>query len=144
MIIFRKTTQMNTRSMDLLKIRPQISSSSLTENMSDNERFQNETLRPIIKLQNNLLLAVFKNYIKKHKNYFLELSLEKKLVYIENAIQKDIKFRNSLKGMVIGQFTVEEYNLYIKDSSALNKRMMNMVIERLKDQVQFFDKPVLV
>ncbi|NJB69819.1 hypothetical protein GGR42_000281 [Saonia flava] len=135
---------MNTRSMDLLKIRPQISSSSLTENMSDNERFQNETLRPIIKLQNNLLLAVFKNYIKKHKNYFLELSLEKKLVYIENAIQKDIKFRNSLKGMVIGQFTVEEYNLYIKDSSALNKRMMNMVIERLKDQVQFFDKPVLV
>ena len=45
-------------------------------------------------------------------------------VYIENAIHKDMKFRNSLKGMIIGQFTVEEYDRYIENSSALNKRMM--------------------
>lgn len=55
--------------------------------------------------------------------------------YIENAIQKDIKFRNSLKGMIIGQFTVEEYLVYIENSSALNKRMMNIVIENLKNQL---------
>ena len=60
--------------------------------------------------------------------------------YIENAIQKNVKFRNSLKGMIIGQFTVEEYEIYIENSSALNKRMMNIVIERLKDQVQLFEK----
>ncbi len=59
--------------------------------------------------------------------------------FIENAIHKDIKFRNSLKGMIIGQFTIEEYECYIRNSSALNKRMMNTVIERLKDQVQVFD-----
>ncbi len=64
--------------------------------------------------------------------------------YIERAIQKDIKFRNSLKGMVIGQFTIEEYQEYIKNSSALNKRMMNMVIERLKDQIQLLENEVLV
>jgi len=51
---------------------------------------------------------------------------------------KDQKFRNSVKGMIIGQFTVEEYQQYCRNSSALNKRMMNMVIERLKDQVQLF------
>ena len=32
------------------------------------------------------------------------------MLYIENAIQKDINFRNSLKGMIIGQFTIEEYD----------------------------------
>ena len=64
--------------------------------------------------------------------------------YIENAIQKDIKFRNSTKGIIIGLFTLEEYQLYIENSSALNKRMMNLVIERLKDQVQFFETAVLV
>ncbi|NNC71118.1 MAG: glyoxalase, partial [Flavobacteriaceae bacterium] len=58
--------------------------------------------------------------------------------YIENAIQRDTKLRNSLKGMVIGQFTIEEYEAYIKNSSALNKRMMNLVIDRLKDQIQLF------
>ena len=55
-----------------------------------------------------------------------------------------MKFRNSLKGMVIGQFTLEEYDLYTTNSSALNKRMMNMVIERLKDQIQIFTAPALV
>jgi hypothetical protein len=107
--------------------------------MSDDERFQNQTLRPIIKLQNNLLVAVFKNYIRKYKNVFYDLSVDLKMHYVENAIQKDMKFRNSLKGMVIGQFTVEEYAIYIQNSSALNKRMMNLVIERLKDQIQLFE-----
>tara|TARA_Y100001933_G_scaffold200353_1_gene201524 strand:- start:32992 stop:33336 length:345 start_codon:yes stop_codon:yes gene_type:complete len=112
--------------------------------MGDEERFQNETLRPVIKFQNPLLVEMFKNYVNKHKGAFYELSNEKQLHFIENAIQKDIKFRNALKGMVIGQFTVEEYLGYIKNSSALNKRMMNMVIERLKDQVQLLQQEVLV
>jgi len=112
--------------------------------MSFEERFQNETLRPIIKLQNNLLLAAFQNYIVKTKNSFYDLSLEKRIEYIANAIQKDVKFRNSLKGMIIGQYTIEEYELYIQKSSALNKRMMNMVITRLQDQIQFFEQSILI
>lgn len=135
---------MNDRSVSLLRIRPEIKSSQIHDNMSSDERFQNETLRPILKFQNSLLLELFKNYIRKHKNTFYELSLEKRLLYIENAIQKDIKFRNSLKGIVIGQFTVDEYANYIKNSSALNKRMMNMVVERLKDQIQALENEVLV
>ena len=107
--------------------------------MSLDEQFQNATLRPIIKFQNNLLVAAFRNYANKHKNSFYELSLSKRLEYIEHAVQKDMKFRNSLKGMIIGQFTVEEYEVYIQNSSALNKRMMNMVVERIKDQVQLFE-----
>ena len=60
--------------------------------------------------------------------------------YIENVIQKDIKFRNSLKGMVIALFTIDEYTEYIKNSSNLNKRMMNLLIERLKSQVQLLEE----
>ena len=134
---------MNDRSLDLLSLRPEIPSARVNPNMTNEERFQNQTLRPIIKFQNPLLLAAFRNYIGKHKGSYYELDLEKKLEYIENAIQKDIKFRNSLKGMIIGQFTLEEYQEYITNSSRLNKRMMNMVISRLKDQVQLFEMPVL-
>jgi len=96
-------------------------------------------LRPILKLQNDLLIAVFKNYVLKYKNVFYELSVDNKMDYIENAIQKDMKFRNTLKGMVIGQFTIEEYLIFIQHASALNKRMMNLVIERFKDQIQIFE-----
>lgn len=135
---------MSDRSHGLLQIRPQILTAKVNPNMSFEEQFQNKSLRPIIKLQNELLLAVFQNYITKHKNRYYELSLENRLAYIENAIQKDIKFRNSLKGIIIGQFTVEEYETYLKSSSALNKRMMNMVIERIKGQIQIFEEPVLI
>jgi len=111
----------------------------VTEQSSAEERFQNSTMRPILKLQNDLFVEVFKNYISKHKNDFYSYSTEKKLVFIENSIQKDIKFRNSLKGIVIGLFTIEEYTEYIQNSSNLNKRMMNMLIDRLKNQVLLFE-----
>ena len=127
---------MSDRSANLNNIRPVISSALIYDTMSDDERFQNLTLRPVIKLQNELFIEVFKNYVSKHKNVFYELSLSKQLDYIENAIHKDMKFRNSLKGMVIGQFTIEEYEIYIKNSSALNKRMMNLVKERIIDHIQ--------
>ena len=107
---------------------------------SADEKFQNETLRPILKLQNDLFVAVFKNYIFKFKNVFYAYSIDKKLLFIENAIQKDVKFRNALKGIVIGFFTIAEYTAYIENSSSLNKRMMNMLIERIKSQLQLLEK----
>jgi hypothetical protein len=132
---------MNNRTNDLVKIRLGIKTASLSGKMSEDEYFQNATIRPAIKFQNDLLIEAFKNYINKHKDFYYSLSIPKKLLYIENAIQKDVKFRNSLKGMVIGVFTVEEYKHYITNSSALNKRMMQIVIERLKDNTLQFEQP---
>ncbi|MDR7371581.1 glyoxalase [Flavobacterium aquidurense] len=106
---------------------------------SADELFQNQTIRPILKLQNDLFIAVFINYVNKNKADFYSYTVEKKLQTIENSIQKDIKFRNSLKGIVMALFTIEEYNTYIQNSSSLNKRMMNLLIDRLKSQVQLFE-----
>ena len=132
---------MNSRESHLKATRPEISSATINDSMSPDERFQNLVLRPIIKFQNDLLIEVFRNYIKKHKSVFYDLSITKRLLYIENAIQKDMKLRNSMKGMVIGQFTVKEYLTYIENSSALNKRMMNIVKQRLISHIQLFEKP---
>ena len=131
---------MNPRDLQLKELRPEIPSARITNGMSSEERFQNETLRPVVKLQNDLLIAVFRNYISKHKNSFYDLKLDRRMVFIENAIQKDIKFRNNLKGIVIGQFTLEEYERYIQNSSALNKRMMNIVKERLQSNIQLLER----
>jgi len=89
-------------------------------------------------LQNDIFVQSFLNYLSKNKIDFSSFAIEKKMTMIENSIQKDIKFRNALKGMIIGLFTAEEYEQYIKNSSSLNKRMMGMLIERLKSQVQLF------
>ncbi|WP_405293006.1 glyoxalase [Algibacter sp. Ld11] len=134
---------MNSRDFNLKSIRPEILTATINDAMSSEERFQNLVLRPCIKMQNDLLIAAFRNYIVKHKSVFHNLTLDKRMDYIENAIQKNMKFRNSLKGMIIGVFTVEEYLIYTENSSALNKRMMNIVKDRLLSHIQLFDKPEL-
>ena len=57
---------MNDRHNDILRIRPQIKKHQTFETMSSEERFQNSTLRPVLKLQNPLLLASFVNYATIH------------------------------------------------------------------------------
>ncbi|MGM0932999.1 MAG: glyoxalase [Bacteroidota bacterium] len=131
---------MNLRDLQVVEMRPEIASAKVSEKMSSDECFQNQTLRPITKLQEDLILEVFRNYIVKHKNSFYELNLEKRLDYIENAILKDIKFRNSLKGIIIGQFSLKEYRKYILNSSALNKRMMNIVKQNLQERIQLLER----
>lgn len=130
---------MESRDTLLLEIRGE-TLGNITSQSSSEEVFQNQALRPILKLQNDLFIHVFINYAVKQKNVFFGLTPDKKMAYIENVIQKDIKFRNSLKGMIIAFFTIDEYSEYIKNSSNLNKRMMNLLIERLKSQIQLLEE----
>ena len=116
---------------------------NISDESSSDELFQNEVLRPILKLQNDLVLAVFLNYLAKNKMAFKNQTPEKKEVTIENALQKDIKLQNIFKGMIIGLFTTDEYAVYLKNSSGLNKRMMGMLMERLKSQVQLLENEKL-
>jgi hypothetical protein len=129
---------MEARDKNVLGLRGE-SLGTITSQSSLEEVFQNKTLRPILKLQNDLFIQVFINYAMKQKNVFFSLTPEKKMAYVENVIQRDIKLRNSLKGMVIAFFTLDEYSKYIQNSSNLNKRMMNMLIERLKSQIQLIE-----
>ena len=131
---------MSERSTLIASIRPEINSIQ-SDDIESEIHFQNEILRPVLKFQNDLLIQVLKHYFFKHKNIFYTLSLEKRLSFIENAVQKDVKFRNALKGMIIGQFSVEEYALYQKNASKLNKRMMQMLIQRYHSQIQLFENP---
>lgn len=123
----------------LLRQRPDLSESKIKDNMSSEEYFQNAVLRPILKFQNYILIEVFKTYISKRKNVYFTLNQNQKLNYVTHSIQKDIKFRNQLKGMIVGLFSLEEYELYKENSSALNKRMMNLMIQRIQNQLQLLE-----
>jgi hypothetical protein len=131
---------MNLRDSLLNKMRSTVKTKFLKVKSSSFEQsFENLILRPIIKVQTSLLVEAFKKYVDAHKGVFYQLRPEKKFIYIENSIKKDQKFRNFLKGTIIGMFTLEEYELYKKNSSSLNKRMMNLVYKRLSDNLQLFE-----
>lgn len=99
------------------------------------EKFQNETLRPVLKLQNEVYVLVFENYALKQKSDFKTLSSQKKSIFIEQSIQKDLVLKNIFLGVTIGMFSAEELEIYLTDSKTFNKRILTMLIERLKDQL---------
>lgn len=114
-----------------VKVRPDIPSLRITDDMSLEEQFQNATLRPIIKMLHTLLISHFKQYILSRKCSFAELSAPKRVEFVEHAFQKDIQFRSELKGFIIGHFIQEEYNHYAKIKNDTHKRMINMMKERI-------------
>ena len=131
---------MSTRDLNLKSIRIDSISEAVNSEMSSDEYFQNTVLRPIIKFQNDLLIAAFINFCNTYKNVFFELSVENKISYIENAVIKDRAFRNTLKDMIVGLFTVDEYTIYSPNASALNKRIIGIVKERLISHVQLLSE----
>ena len=113
------------------KNRPSIETAIVTNNMSEFEVFQNQTLRPIIKMQHTLLLTYFDNYKSIQKFVFSNLTELEKNEFIHNSFKKDLHLRNQIIGIVIGQFTLEEYLEYKNVSKELNKRMIDMIKERI-------------
>jgi hypothetical protein len=108
----------------------------ISDQVSVEEAFQNATLRPILKLQNDLILLVFQNYIRKNNIPFNNFSVDKKMSTIETIIAKDSQLQNTLKGIVLGLLTSDECLFYFDTISNCNKRIRAMLIERLQSQLQ--------
>lgn len=115
--------------------RPKIAKVKTFETTSLEEQFQNKTIRPIIKMQDELLILAFRSYIQNKKVLFNELSNGKKRLFIETALGKDLAFKSELKGMVLGQFSLEEYQTYQSISADCNKRIIGILKERFLSKI---------
>lgn len=102
---------------------------------SEIEKFQNQTLRPILKLQNDIYMALFKAYSVRQKTDFDSLTKDKKRIFIEQSLQKDIALKNTFLGITIGMFTKDELENYILESKEYNRRIITMLMERIKSQM---------
>lgn len=116
---------------DRLKIRPVISSIDMSKEMTAEERFQNITLRPILKMQHELFIAFAKSEILKKKNKYHQIKKEGKEAYLSQLLFRNTKNADLLRGMVLGQMTVEEYQFYLKHEKPMNKRITSMLLKRI-------------
>lgn len=106
---------------------------------SDIEKFQNEAIRPIIKMQHNLLIILFQNYLKHRKINFNNLKKEKQKERINIILTKDTNFKNILLGIVIGHFSKNELIFYTKNTSELKRRIIQIVNQRSQDSLLDFN-----
>ena len=107
----------------------------IKDNMSALELFQNQTLRPVIKMQHDLLIASFNTYKAKRKIDFSSLTDQKKRSKTKSVFVKDINYKNLTLGFIIGAFSLEEFAYYSLIASELNKRIIQIVIQRVQDSL---------
>jgi hypothetical protein len=119
------------RDQQLLQLRPVLELNS--EKTLEEEYFANTSLRPILKLQHTLLIAIFTHYLEEKSIALSSMNAFKQRVTIENAIKKDLPIRHTLMGCIIGHFTEEEYTMFLSNRIALQKRLTGLLIQRLTD-----------
>lgn len=112
-------------------IRPILEISGSAGDSSAVEKFQNAVLRPIIKLQHDLLVAFFEDYLICKKIDLTNLDAAKKKDVISRILKNDNAFKIEVRGLVIGLLTVAEYHAYLPIAGDVKKRMMAMISQRL-------------
>ena len=117
------------------ELRPVLAKIEETEKCSVEEKFQNTTLRQVIKLQHPLIIALFQDYAITRKTILNTLTEQRIKRFIESALSKDIAFKNKMIGLIVGQFTFEEFDFYKKSSSEFNKRIFTIIKKRLEDSL---------
>ena len=123
------------RDQFIQKLRTKILSIQNFETTTSIEIFQNNTLRPILKYQNDALVHIFLMDLKSKKQDFKTFSAKQKHLLIDNHFRKNPNLRQLLLGMVIALFTSDEIKFYMSVSNELNKRIFSMLRIRLKDQL---------
>ena len=101
---------------------------------SDEEQFQNQVLRPILKFQNELFIKLFLSNCKTYKINYTEFNTEEKHDYIGHIFKKDFKLRAIFIGTVVALFTIEEFEKYTEKKQLYNKLVIQMLSERLKNE----------
>jgi hypothetical protein len=102
------------------------------------EQFQNMTLRPILKLQNDLLVEIVRHYLKKRKIDLAGAEEQRKIEQLTHSVSKDGRMRGLLFGAVVGQFTLDEWITYAAHESECNRRITSMLTQRLLSQLERF------
>lgn len=117
---------------ELVELRPEIPGAQ-TEGTSSLEHFQNEVVRPIIKFQHDFIVSYFQNdpHFKKiisEKGTRIDFQLK-----INHFIGNQANIKNQMIGCIIGLFIDKELKFYFNNASEINKRIFQMICQRLSD-----------
>ena len=117
------------------KVRPKLPDTLTEGELKEEELFQNMILRPVIKMQHDLLIVRVKSHFISKRVLFNVMDNKKRTEAIIQAFQSDHNLKKEIQGMIIGQLTVLEFQQYLKIERSLNKRIVQMVRNRMIDSL---------
>ena len=117
------------------KVRPKLPDAITEGELKEEELFQNMVLRPVVKMQHDLLIMRLKSHFRSKRVLFNVMDNKKRTEAIIQAFQNDHYLKKEIQGMITGQLSLIEYQQYQKSERSLNKRIIQMVRNRMIDSL---------
>ena len=119
------------------KERPKINVVNGREVHLESELFQNEALRPILKMQHDIILKIFHNHIVKSSIKWNQLNQIKKVKCVDNQLSKNVQFKHLIIGLIVGHLSDLELDQYLRNVKEYNKRIIQMTKQRIQSTINF-------
>ena len=96
--------------------------------------FLHATLRPVLKLQNALLLAAVADFVRDHHIALATADAPTRQRLLTELLGRNTKLRYTIIGLVTALFTAPEYAYYRTQRPELNRRLLALAQQRVLDQ----------
>jgi len=95
------------------------------------EAFQNDTLRPVIKMQHEVIMQAWHRYVLEQKGRFYKLNRPEQEAYLRHAYHTNRAFRAFNLELVCGVLTKVEWETFRLHEKELCKRIFTLVAQRV-------------
>ena len=119
------------------KERPKINVVNRREVHLKSELFQNEALRPILKMQHDIILKIFHNHIDKSSIKWNQLNQIKKVKCVDDQLSKNVQIKHLIIGLIIAHLSELELDQYLRNAKEYNKRIIQMTKQRIQSTINF-------
>jgi hypothetical protein len=118
-----------TRNETLINLRPEIKFDTSKTSL-DAETFQNQTLRPILKWQHDIIIQLLKNNFAE---LIMPIDKKEQVVFMTKYLNKNLVLKQQLIGICIGLFTENEMTFYLENQKTINSRLSQLVLKKALD-----------
>ena len=96
--------------------------------------FLHTVLRPVLKLQNPVLLALVADFVRDHQVPLARVAPTDQQRLLAELLARNTKVRYTIIGLVTGSFTTTELEFYRQHRPELNRRLLELASRRVQDQ----------
>ncbi|MGI4739136.1 MAG: hypothetical protein ACRYG7_28550 [Janthinobacterium lividum] len=116
----------------LLALRPAIAGQpAAIPTPSTVAEFQQQVLRPALKLQHAVLLAVVADFVADYRLPLAGAEPTEVKRLLGELLARNARVRATIAGLVLGLFTTEELAFYREHRSELNRRLLDLAEQRV-------------
>ncbi|HEX9953083.1 MAG TPA: hypothetical protein VGB53_15035 [Rubricoccaceae bacterium] len=127
-------TEPGARDAALIALRPLVPSADPALATTPHEAFLHATLRPVLKLRNDTLLALVADHVRRLVKDFARFAPDDRRERLGALLRADSRLKRTLVGAVLGVLTADELAFVLAHEAEVRRRIVALVAERVAGQ----------